>query len=764
MVESQLSKRRGEHTVKRASRVSRVVQCLIAVAAVSALSGVSPVGAAASAGYAETYTQTIDAGHSLNAVSCVPATTTCIAADSNGNLFYATDVSVSSTATWNSWSGPGVSPSHAVECPSATLCLLAAGEVSGGGGNLYRASSLGGSFLTSFTPSNGVGALSCPSTSFCVSGQEGNGFIRYSTNPSGILWTAVQIGTGAMKGVSCLSSSFCAVVDDSGNVHVATTEEHIKEAGGAGWTDTDVNDATALRGIACSSTTSCIAVDGSDEVLNLTIGSGGEATVSRQSIDGANELTAVSCAGSTCAAADEQGGIFASTNAGADWLVRYEGAPVTSVSCASASLCSAVTTTGDVTMFNPANTTPPLMITSSALPAGVVGTPYEAEVHATGGEPPYEWSATGLPPGLSIDSTSGEISGTPENVLCVGEPCHYTVMLMVTDSNDTEASMSLTITLAVNAYALKVTAGGAGSGALNSSPAGIDECGAVAGSCEAPYEDGTVVTLTAKPAADSTFAGWSGGGCSGTATCQVTMSAETEVTATFSKVSPSPPGAHTLAIKLVGAGKGRVEDATGAIFCPSTCSHAYVAGTLVTLAATPAPGSRFAGWSEGGCSGRGVCQLTIGADTTLTARFTKAPRSSHSRVLVSYRQEGGIGGPRPSLVVFKDRRARVRLGGCTAKFSLRPVAWRRLRAALRGAHLHAIAGDYPAPKGSADMITYVIKASGEVVRIAPPQPEHEDVMRNLRPLLKVLNRTVSAGERRMPSSCKSNSARATRSW
>jgi len=47
--------------------------------------------------------------------------------------------------------------------------------------------------------------------------------------------------------------------------------------------------------------------------------------------------------------------------------------------------------------------------------------------------------------------------------------------------------------------------------------------------------------------------------------------------------------------------------------------------------------------------------------------------------------------------------------------------WSKLRTALKGAHLHANAGDYPAPKGSADVLAYVIKASGEVVRIAPPR-------------------------------------------
>lgn len=164
-------------------------------------------------------------------------------------------------------------------------------------------------------------------------------------------------------------------------------------------------------------------------------------------------------------------------------------------------------------------------------------------------------------------------------------------------------------------------------------------------------------------------------------------------------------------------------------------------------------------------SGPYTLTVTATSKDGLTSRtsvaYTVVPRSKipppqRPHVLVSYRQEGGIGGPRPSLVVFKDRRAKVTLGGCTAKFALPPAAWSKLRAALRGARLHAIAGNYPAPKGSADMITYVIKASGEVVRIAPPQPEHEEVMRDLRPLLNVLNKLMSAGKRQMPSHCKSS--------
>jgi hypothetical protein len=53
-----------------------------------------------------------------------------------------------------------------------------------------------------------------------------------------------------------------------------------------------------------------------------------------------------------------------------------------------------------------------LAVTTSSLPAGAVGLPYRAEVFAVGGASPYEWTASGLPAGLSINS-NGQISGTP---------------------------------------------------------------------------------------------------------------------------------------------------------------------------------------------------------------------------------------------------------------------------------------------------------------------------------------------------------------
>ena len=52
-------------------------------------------------------------------------------------------------------------------------------------------------------------------------------------------------------------------------------------------------------------------------------------------------------------------------------------------------------------------------VTTNFLPSGSIQQPYVASVSATGGVAPYTWSASGLPPGLSINIGTGVISGTP---------------------------------------------------------------------------------------------------------------------------------------------------------------------------------------------------------------------------------------------------------------------------------------------------------------------------------------------------------------
>lgn len=332
------------------------------------------------------HTQAIDTGNSLNAVSCVPQSTDCVVSDSKGNAYYATNVSTSADATWTKWNGPEP-PSEAVACPSTSLCVLADGHAAEPpGGSVYYATSIGGAWTKAFEPAFGVGAVSCASTSLCVTGQ-GEGFLRYSTEPASKEWKnpgeQEPIGSGPMNAADCLTSSFCAVVDSQGNVHIANTEAKVKEP--AGWKGTDVDGATALHGIACVARTSCVAVDGTGDVLDLAINSSGEASASRDDIDGANSLSAITCMGFTCATVDKQGNVFVSANGGAGWTQELAtGTDLTSVSCASSALCVTADTTGNVAAF----TAPSYVLT----------------VFVTG---------------------EGEVASTPAGIKCTTEECSH---------------------------------------------------------------------------------------------------------------------------------------------------------------------------------------------------------------------------------------------------------------------------------------------------------------------------------------------------
>lgn len=162
-------------------------------------------------------------------------------------------------------------------------------------------------------------------------------------------------------------------------------------------------------------------------------------------------------------------------------------------------------------------------------------------------------------------------------------------------------------------YTLSVSRNGSGSGTVTSSPAGIN-CGAT---CSASFSSGTMVTLTASPASGSSFAGWSGAGCSGTGNCTVTMNAAQSVTATFNAATVY----YTLSVGKNGSGGGTVTSSPAGISCGGTCAASFAGGTYVTLSASADSGSSFAGWSGGGCSGTGGCTVLMNAAQSVTATF-----------------------------------------------------------------------------------------------------------------------------------------------
>jgi hypothetical protein len=79
-------------------------------------------------------------------------------------------------------------------------------------------------------------------------------------------------------------------------------------------------------------------------------------------------------------------------------------------------------------------------IATNSLPTGTVNRTYPATaITVSNGTPPYAWSATGMPSGVSIDAGTGVISGTPT---ATGT---FTPSITVTDAAGASATKSLTL-------------------------------------------------------------------------------------------------------------------------------------------------------------------------------------------------------------------------------------------------------------------------------------------------------------------------------
>ena len=149
------------------------------------------------------------------------------------------------------------------------------------------------------------------------------------------------------------------------------------------------------------------------------------------------------------------------------------------------------------------------------------------------------------------------------------------------------------VTIPIMSFALALTKSGTGSGSVTSNSAGIN-CGS---DCSEVYSSGTVVSLTATPASGSTFSGWSGD--SDCLDGLVTMVANRSCIATFTLNQTG----YALTVNISsglsseGAGSGSVSSSPVGISCASDCTEVYSSGTVVSLTATPASRSTFAGWS-----------------------------------------------------------------------------------------------------------------------------------------------------------------------
>ena len=153
-------------------------------------------------------------------------------------------------------------------------------------------------------------------------------------------------------------------------------------------------------------------------------------------------------------------------------------------------------------------------------------------------------------------------------------------------------------------YALTRTHTGTGTDPVVS-PANSTGCSA------GQYLAGAVVSLTATPGSGWTVGSWTGtdNNASMSTTNTVTMPAAAR-TAIVNYVQIT----HTLTVAVDPAGSGATNPAVGV--------HTYAPGAVAAVTATPAAGYKFDYWT-GACTGAGSCLVTMDANKTVTAHFTK---------------------------------------------------------------------------------------------------------------------------------------------
>ncbi len=213
---------------------------------------------------------------------------------------------------------------------------------------------------------------------------------------------------------------------------------------------------------------------------------------------------------------------------------------------------------------------------TAVAPAGTAGTKAAVMVTTVGGSvsstAEFEWIVIPAPVITKVEPTKGPaVGGT--TVKIIGEHLTGTTEVKlgtatatsVTVVSDTEVTAVAPAGTAGTKAKVTVTTGGgsvASTGefeweaplpvvkhklAITLSGSGTVLCDG--GACAAEYAEGSEVTLTAVPGAGSTFAGWAGGGCSGTAACRVSIGHDdVAITAKF-EATPSnnnnPGGGNT---------------------------------------------------------------------------------------------------------------------------------------------------------------------------------------------------------------------------
>jgi hypothetical protein len=152
---------------------------------------------------------------------------------------------------------------------------------------------------------------------------------------------------------------------------------------------------------------------------------------------------------------------------------------------------------------------------------------------------------------------------------------------------------------------------------VTSTPSGI----VCPGTCSATFAEGSTVTVGEVHPSSVSFVGWGAPCRSNLQSCNVPLTANTTVQATFDPV---------LDLSISGNGVGSVVISSQPVCSSSgTCaagavqSYVYPKGSAVVLSMSTGTGTAFVGWTgDPGCSRASTCTITINGYEHIVATFT----------------------------------------------------------------------------------------------------------------------------------------------
>ena len=229
-------------------------------------------------------------------------------------------------------------------------------------------------------------------------------------------------------------------------------------------------------------------------------------------------------------------------------------------------------TVDDIVIVN----TGPIITGPSTLPSGVVGAAYPTTtITASSGLPPYNWTATGLPPGLTIGPTTGIISGIPTTAGA------YAVTVTVTDSASLTFSANFPIAVIASAPIANLSPASLTFSAQSSSTQSAAQTVTLSNTGNAPLSiTGTGISISGPNATDFLQ----------TNTCGTSVAAGSNcvISVTFNP-SLLAPGTYTATLNVVDNASGSPQQVslTGIVASTASGPIANLSPTSLTFSAQP---------------------------------------------------------------------------------------------------------------------------------------------------------------------------------